>query len=81
MNKENIFIFAFKQLCANPLQFMCFLFICGLVFLYQDMREFMNAQTAAFQEFTIILKQQSLRLQTLENYHLQELTKGENQKR
>lgn len=41
------------------------------------MREFMQSQTAAFNEFTTTLKEQNLRLQHLEEYHLQELSKRE----
>jgi hypothetical protein len=43
------------------------------------MREFMQSQTAAFQEFTTTLKEQNLRLQHLEEYHLHELGKKKQQ--
>lgn len=74
---ENLFVYFFRQLAEKPLEMVCMLAIVGLVFLYQDMREFMNAQTAAFNEFTTTLKEQNLRLQHLEEYHLQELGRKE----
>ena len=74
---ESTIIFFFRQLAENPLQVICTLAIGGLVFLYSDMREFMQSQTAAFNEFTTTLKEQNLRLEHLENYHLQELSKRE----
>lgn len=75
---ENMIVYFFRQLAEKPLELFCFLAICGLVFLYSDMREFMQSQTAAFQEFTTTLKEQNLRLQHLEEYHLQELGSKEN---
>jgi hypothetical protein len=74
---ENVIVFFFRQLAEKPLEVVCTLAIGGLVFLYSDMREFMQSQTAAFNEFTTTLKEQNLRLQHLEEYHLQELSKRE----
>ena len=74
---ENTIIYFFRQLAEKPLEVVCTLAIGGLVFLYSDMREFMQSQTAAFNEFTTTLKEQNLRLEHLENYHLQELSKRE----
>ena len=70
---ESTIIFFFRQLAEKPLEVVCTLAIVGMVFLYSDLRDFMNAQTAAFQEFTVSLKEQNLRIQHLEEYHLQEL--------
>ena len=70
---ETTIAFFFRQLAEKPLEVVCTLAIVGMVFLYSDLRDFMNAQTAAFQEFTVSLKEQNLRIQHLEEYHLQEL--------
>lgn len=73
---ENMLMYVFRQLAEKPLEMVCLLAIVGLVFLYSDMRDFMHAQTAAFNEFTTTLKEQNIRLQHLEEYHLQELSKN-----
>lgn len=70
---ENVIVYFFRQLAEKPLEVVCTLAIGGMVFLYNDLRDFMNAQTAAFQEFTVSLKEQNIRIQHLEEYHLQEL--------
>lgn len=70
---ENVIVYFFRQLAEKPLEVVCTLAIVGMVFLYSDLREFMQSQTAAFQEFTVSLKEQNLRIQHLEEYHLQEL--------
>lgn len=70
---ENVIVYFFRQLAEKPLEVVCTLAIVGMVFLYSDLRDFMTAQTAAFQEFTVSLKEQNLRIQHLEEYHLQEL--------
>lgn len=73
---ENVIVYFFRQLAEKPLEVVCTLAIGGMVFLYSDLRDFMNAQTQAFQEFTLSLKEQNLRIQHLEEYHLQELNKN-----
>lgn len=72
-NHSNAFTYLFKQLVDNPLAFISLVALGGIVYLYQDMREFMMAQTMAFQEFTIALKEQNLRIQHLEQFHLEQM--------
>ena len=70
---ENVIVYFFRQLAEKPLEVVCTLAIVGMVFLYSDLRDFLTAQTAAFTEFTVSLKEQNIRIQHLEEYHLQEL--------
>lgn len=70
---HNAFTFLVKQLVENPLAFISLVALGGIVYLYQDMKEFMMAQTTAFQEFTVALKEQNLRIQHLEQYHLEQM--------
>ena len=72
-NHSNAFIYLLRQLVDNPLAFISLVALGGIVYLYQDMREFMMAQTQAFQEFTVALKEQNLRIQHLEQYHLEQI--------
>lgn len=72
-NNSNGFTYLFRQLIDNPLAFISLVALGGIVYLYQDMREFMTAQTAAFQEFTVALKEQNVRIQHLEQFHLEQI--------
>lgn len=75
-NHSNAFIYLLRQLVDNPLAFVSLVALGGIVYLYQDMREFMMAQTAAFQEFTVALKEQNVRIQHLEQYHLEQMRRN-----
>lgn len=74
-NNTNPFTYLFKQLVENPLAFISLVALGGIVYLYQDMRNFMMAQTQAFQEFTVALKEQNVRIQHLEQFHLEQIRK------
>ena len=69
----NPFTYLFRQLVDNPLAFISLVALGGIVYLYQDMRNFMMAQTQAFQEFTVALKEQNVRIQHLEQFHLEQI--------
>lgn len=79
-NNGNAFTYLFRQLVDNPLAFISLVALGGIIYLYQDMREFMNAQTCAFQEFTVALKEQNVRIQHLEQYHLEQMRREDNNK-
>ena len=72
-NSTNAFTYLVKQLVDNPLAFISLVALGGIVYLYQDMRNFMMAQTQAFQEFTVALKEQNVRIQHLEQFHLEQI--------
>lgn len=72
-NNTNPFTYLFRQLVDNPLAFISLVALGGIVYLYQDMRNFMMAQTQAFQEFTVALKEQNVRIQHLEQFHLEQI--------
>lgn len=74
-NNTNPFTYLFRQLVDNPLAFISLVALGGIVYLYQDMRNFMMAQTQAFQEFTVALKEQNVRIQHLEQFHLEQMRK------
>lgn len=74
-NNTNPFTYLFRQLVENPLAFISLVALGGIVYLYQDMRNFMMAQTQAFQEFTVALKEQNVRIQHLEQFHLEQMRK------
>lgn len=69
----NTFLALLKQFVDNPLAFISLVALGGIVFIYNDMRGFINQQTEAFREFTVAIQEQNLRIQHLEEYHLQEL--------
>lgn len=77
-NHSNAFTYLLRQLVDNPLAFVSLVALGGIVYLYQDMREFMTAQTCAFQEFTVALKEQNVRIQHLEQFHLEQIRRETN---
>lgn len=77
-NSSNTFVALLKQFVDNPLAFISLVALGGIVFIYNDMRGFINQQTEAFREFTVAIQEQNLRIQHLEQYHLQELQRRNN---
>ena len=49
--------------------------LIALGYLYNDVRCFLTTQTATIQDISVELREHSLRLQRLEEYHLQQLQK------
>ena len=77
-SNANTFVAILKQFVENPLAFISLIALGGIVFIYNDMRGFINQQTEAFREFTVAIQEQNLRIQHLEEYHLQELQRQRN---
>ena len=80
-NSSNTFVALLKQFVDNPLAFISLVALGGIVFIYNDMRGFINQQTEAFREFTVAIQEQNLRIQHLEEYHLQELQRQRNEQK
>ena len=76
---NNTFLTLLRELIANPLAFISLAALAGIVFIYNDMRGFITQQTEAFREFTVAIQEQNLRIQHLEQYHLQELQRRDGQ--
>lgn len=77
-SNANTFVAILKQFIENPLAFISLIALGGIVFIYNDMRGFITQQTEAFREFTVAIQEQNLRIQHLEEYHLQELQRQRN---
>ena len=58
-------------LSKNPLVAFTTLLLIALSFLYNDIRNFLTSQTEVIQSVSIELRENSLRLKRLEEYHLQ----------
>lgn len=67
------FTIIMAALGKNPLPAITTLLLIALTFLYSDMRNFLTSQTDAIQSVSIELREHSLRLKRLEEYHLQQL--------
>lgn len=60
-------------LSKNPLAALTTLLLIALSFLYNDIRNFLTSQTDVIQSVSIELRENSLRLKRLEEYHLQHI--------
>lgn len=64
-----------NELGKNPLAVITAMLLIALGYLYNDVRCFLTTQTATIQDISVELREHSLRLQRLEEYHLQQLQK------
>lgn len=67
------FVIIVDLLSKNPLVALTTLLLIALSFLYNDIRNFLTSQTDVLLNVSVELRENSLRLKRLEEYHLQHI--------